>query len=251
MGYSSLPQEINVGSTSIILRLKPGVVLKSPRLVDSHSFAEDIKLSFIVEEKILKILGDHPRIMKFLGTSELPKGLLFVEASAGSLQAYLDRNNESISIACRMKWRTQAAEATQYTHMKGVIHSDLRPENYLLHADANGSLNLYLTDFGGSTCGEIDGGHLPDSGFFDPRKPWESTWDTDIFSLGSIFYTIMTGHWPYKSPGPFDSVEEKCCYDDKVDELFGQGKFPAVLDLAGGGIIQSCWNGEYTDVKDL
>lgn len=103
---------------------------------------------------------------RFLGTSELPKGLLFVEASAGNLQAYLDRNNESISISCRMKWRTQAAEATQYTHAKGVIHSDLRPENYLLHADANGFLNLYLTDFGGWTCGEIDGGHLSDSGFF-------------------------------------------------------------------------------------
>lgn len=61
----------------------------------------------------------------------------------------------------------------------------------------------------------------------------------------------MTGHWPYKSPGPFDSVEEKCRYDDKVDELFRQGKFPAVLDLAGGGVIQSCWNGEYMDIEAL
>jgi hypothetical protein len=64
-GCNSLPREVNIGSTSIILRLKPGVMLKSPRLVDSHSYAEGIKLSFVVEEKILKIPGDHPRIMKY------------------------------------------------------------------------------------------------------------------------------------------------------------------------------------------
>lgn len=77
-------------------------------------------------------------------------------------------------------------------------------------------------------------------GFYNFRKPCESTWTTGIFNLGSVFYRIMTGHWPYKSPGSFNSIEEKFGYDDKVDELFGQVKFPAVLDLTSGGIIQSC-----------
>src|SRR5450432_1769231 len=143
-----------------------------------------------------------------------------IRPQRGRLQAYLDHHNDTIDIKLRIKWRTQATEAIRYIHQKGVIHSNLRPENYLLHTDANGVLNLYLTDFGGSTCGHIDGGHLPDSGFFNPRKPWVSTEATDIFSLGSIFYTIMTGHWPYKSPRPFESVEEKWHYDAKVDELF-------------------------------
>jgi len=150
-----------------------------------------------------------------------------------------------------MKWRTQAAEATRYTHQKGVIHSDLRPENYLLHTDANGTLNLQLSDFGGSTCGDIDGRHLPDSGFFDPRKSWTSTEATDIFSLGSVFYTIMTGHWPYKSPGPFISVEEKWRYDERVDDLFSQGIFPTVEDLAGRASIQGCWDGHYAEAETI
>lgn len=150
-----------------------------------------------------------------------------------------------------MKWRIQATEATCYIHQRGVIHSDLRPENYLLHTDGIGVLNLYLTDFGGSTCGNIDGGHLPDSGFFNPRNPWVSTEATDIISLGSIFHTIMTGHWPYKSPGPFKSVEEKLCYDAKVDELFSQSKFPPVEDLTGGAIIQGCWTEQYKDAEAI
>lgn len=56
---------VNIGSTSIISRLKPGVVLKSPLVLEAHALAEDVKRSFIVEEKILGILGDHPRIMKY------------------------------------------------------------------------------------------------------------------------------------------------------------------------------------------
>jgi serine/threonine protein kinase len=177
--------------------------------------------------------------------------LLFVEANHGSLQAYLDHHNHTIDAPLRMKWCRQAADAIRYIHEKGVIHSDLRPENYLLHTDVSGILNLYLSDFGGSTCGDIDGGHLPDSGFFNPCKPWVSTEDTDIFSLGSVFYTIMTGHWPYKSPGPFESVDDKWRYEAKVDELFSQGKFPTVEGLAGGGIIHGCWTGQYKDVGTI
>ncbi len=174
--------------------------------------------------------------------------MLFAEANSGNLQEYLDSHNDTIDDRLRLKWRTQVTEAIRYLHLKGVIHSDLRPANCLLHTDGSGILNLYLSDFGGSTCGDIDGGHLPDSGFFDPRKPWESTEQTDIFSLGSVFYTIMTGHWPYKAPGLFESVDEKVRYEERVDALFSLGKFPTVEGLAGGVIIYGCWTGRYKDV---
>jgi hypothetical protein len=63
---------LNCGSTSIIGRLKPGVVLKSPRYswwscpaVEVHNSVKDIKHSFNVEEQILRILGEHLRIIKY------------------------------------------------------------------------------------------------------------------------------------------------------------------------------------------
>jgi serine/threonine protein kinase len=167
------------------------------------------------------------------------------------LQAYIDQYNDTIDLSLRLKWCSQAAEAIQYIHQKGVIHSDLRPENYLLHTDSTNKLDLLLCDFGGSTSGTIDGGHLPDSGFFNPCKPWVSTEATDIFSLGSVFYTIMTGHWPYKSPGPFNSMEEMRAYKDMVDKLFALSKYPSVDDLIGGAVIQGCWTERYTEVGVL
>lgn len=177
--------------------------------------------------------------------------MLFAEASDGNLQSYIDQHHASIELALRLKWRTQAAEAIRFIHQKGVIHSDLRPDNFLLHTTAGGKLDLLLCDFGGSTNGDIDGGHLPDSCFFNPCSPWESAKSTDIFSLGSIYYTIMTGHWPYKSPGPFKSMEEAMAYEDLINDLFGAKKYPSVDGLAAGVVIQRCWNEEYSDMEAL
>ncbi|KAL2814709.1 kinase-like domain-containing protein [Aspergillus cavernicola] len=143
-----------------------------------------------------------------------------------------------------MKRCSQAAEAIQYIHQKGVIHSDLRPDNYLLDTHSDHSLDLLLCDFGGSTNGVINGGRLPDPGFFNLCKPWVSTDATDIFSLGSIFYTIMTGHWPYRSPGPFQSVEKMRDYEDLIGRLFTSKQYPLIDeidDLIGDKIIQGRW----------
>ncbi|GAB7353558.1 hypothetical protein MBLNU459_g3992t1 [Dothideomycetes sp. NU459] len=234
------------GSTAIIKRYKNSTVMKCP-----NPEVADVQ-SFRVEEQILSILGQHPRIVRFLGR-EL-SGLLFREANCGNLQRYLETHNAGLDLQLRLQWRLQAAEAISYIHSKGVIHSDLRPENLLLHASGSSSSSLpeiQLCDFGGSCCGDIDGGHLPDSGFFNPAKPWVSTWDTDIFSLGSVFYTIMTGHWPHRSPGPFRTAEEKMQYEDKVDELFLNGQFPSVQGIIGGDLIHGCWVEEFRDADTI
>lgn len=178
--------------------------------------------------------------------------MLFTEANHGDLQRYLDNHNEDISESLRLKWCMQAAEAIAYIHSKSVIHSDLRPENYLLHVRDDGlPPELLLCDFGGSYCkiGDkvIDGGHLPDAGFFNPNSEWVSNEDTDIFALGSVFYTIMIGHWPYKPPGHFVDVEEWEEYDEKVNELFMNREFPPVGNLVGGDIILDCWTEKIRD----
>lgn len=186
-----------------------------------------------------------------MGISDDPVGLLLAEASDGNLQDYIDEHHANIDMSLRFKWRTQAAEAIEFIHQKGVIHSDLRPDNFLLHSTPAAKLDLLLCDFEGSTNGEIDGGHLPDFGFSNPCDPDESTESTDIFSLGSIYYTIMTGHWPYRSSRPFQSSEEMLEYGKLVDGLFASKKYPPVDELPAGVVIQRCWTGEYSHMKAL
>jgi hypothetical protein len=98
----------------------------------------------------------------------------------------------------------------------------------------------------------LDCGNLPDSGFFDPNSPWESTTDTDIFSLGSVLYAIVTGRWPYReTSGPFKSVDDMERYERNVDDLFKRGEFPDVTGLYGGKVMLGCWRHEYTSVDDI
>lgn len=69
--YNPIVEEVlGSGSTSIVGRLGPGVVLKYPRFswwdspaIETHHIVQDIKRSFEVEEQILKILGPHPNLI--------------------------------------------------------------------------------------------------------------------------------------------------------------------------------------------
>lgn len=73
--YEPLLGEIlGEGSTSHIARIAPGVIIKCPRFSWWHSkkaaekwFVRDMKRSFDVEERLLKILGLHPRIVESVG----------------------------------------------------------------------------------------------------------------------------------------------------------------------------------------
>ncbi|KAK0628115.1 kinase-like domain-containing protein [Bombardia bombarda] len=239
------------GSTSMFYKIRPGVLLKSPfkpNIEGPHieKFKERIRLAFSVEVPILERLGPHSRIVKYLGNNE--QGILLGQASHGSLQAYLDAKNSSIDLNLRKKWCRQAAEAIAYIHSRGVLHSDIRPDNFLVHESKPGCFDLLLCDFGGAKCDDLrlDGKHLPDDPFYDPTQGTECTPALDVSSLGSMFYAILTGLWPYKpSPGPFVSTEEEADYEARVNRLFLQGRYPNVEGLVGGSVIMGCWKKQY------
>ncbi|EQK98442.1 Protein kinase-like domain protein [Ophiocordyceps sinensis CO18] len=247
------------GSTSELFRVGDGIVLKQPRVILRASKLYDnltrgIDTSFSVEQQILEIL-DHPRIVRYLGRNNGqgdPRGILLAEANHGNLQRYLDEHSK-IPMSVRKSWCLQAVEAIAYIHHRGVIHSDLRPENFLIHATTPGTLDMLLCDFGGSTCDRLglDGGHLPDPGFYDPNSGAESTHQTDIFSIASVLYVILTGHWPYRGPGPFKTGKEMEDYGLEVDDLFERGRFPDVDGLFAGEVILKCWRNEYASADDV
>lgn len=224
---------------------------------------------FVVDQSKL---GDHPRIVRYIKLipgpplscpnqhqrsylgwqSEFPTGLLFVEASHGNLQVVLDQK-QGINIDLRIKWLHQAIEAISYIHSRGVIHSDLRPDNFLIYGP---EMDLRLCDFGGSTCKELNlsGNKLPDAGFFNPESKWEPSFAIDIFSLGSVLYTIIAGHWPFReneSGGQFETLEEMEVYGDYVEEQFANHRFPDTEQIYKGEIILGCWTVQFPSIKDL
>ncbi len=115
-------------------------------------------------------------------------------------------------------------EALQYAHEKGVLHRDIKPENILL--DANGRVKI--ADFGiAKLVGEDKpavtltgtGTALGTPHYMAPEqleKPGDVDHRADIYSLGVVFYEMLTGELPI---GRFKPPSARTPLDERIDEI--------------------------------
>ncbi|KAI1387560.1 kinase-like protein [Hypoxylon trugodes] len=253
--------ETYLGSTAVILHVEPGIVLKHPHDRATQELNDESAVKFDIERQIFELLGEHPRIVRYLGwqdaTPDQQPGFLLAEASPGNLGVYLYKNHDAIPLSLRKKWCRQAIESIVYLHQKGVIHCDIRPDNMLIYTTTSTtppSLDLCLCDFGGSECEKLglSNPNLPDAGFYNPNSGTEKSRNTDIFAMGSVLYTILTGHWPYREPaaGFFESLAAMDAYMNMVDGFFEKREFPDVTGIWAGDVIRKCWMEEYASAED-
>src|SRR5487761_344806 len=103
----------------------------------------------------------------------------------------------------------QICRALDAAHSEGVIHRDLKPQNIML--DPNG--RVYVMDFGIARSAYLPGmtqtGALigtPEYMSPEQARGEKLTDKSDIFSLGVIFYELLTGKSPYYSDTPLATL---------------------------------------------
>jgi serine/threonine protein kinase len=118
----------------------------------------------------------------------------------------------------------QICEALQYAHDKGVVHRDIKPENILLDRNAR----VKIADFGlAKLVGEqaqdprITGTDqvMGTPHYMAPEQiehPQEVDHRADIYSLGVVFYQMLTGELPI---GRFAPPSRKVQVDVRLDEV--------------------------------
>lgn len=220
------------GNTARLGLLPDGTVLKYVRDREDR----DALNSLNVEHSILSALGQHDRIVNYLGKHE--HGIILQRALNGDICSYISKHeHDNISLQLRQKWTTQAAEALVFIHSNGVIHCDIHPNNFLLDEQ----LNARLCDFAGSLFGSLDGGAMESTRFFLPRD-WRDPPNikSDLFALGSTMYYIMTGREPYEDLS-----------DDEVTAKYERKEFPSVEVLKCGSAIKGCWTGDFKSAEDV
>jgi serine/threonine protein kinase len=118
----------------------------------------------------------------------------------------------------------QICEALQFAHNEGIVHRDIKPENILL--DKKGRVKI--TDFGiAKMLGQAaEAAPLTGAGdvvgtphYMAPEqieKPLTVDHRADIYSLGVVFYEMLTGELPL---GKFTPPSRKVLVDVRLDEI--------------------------------
>lgn len=118
----------------------------------------------------------------------------------------------------------QICDALQFAHEEGVVHRDIKPENILI--DKKGRVKI--ADFGlaklMSTSPEDitltrDGGMMGTPQYMAPEQLECAKYvdhRADIYSLGVVFYELLTGELPL---GRFDPPSQRVQIDVRLDEI--------------------------------
>jgi serine/threonine protein kinase len=108
-------------------------------------------------------------------------------------------------------------DALQFAHEEGVVHRDIKPENILL--DKKGRVKI--ADFGLAKLlqrsqSELTLGTIRYMAPEQLDKPDSVDHRADIYSLGVVFYELLTGEIPM---GRFAKPSEKVQIDIRLDEI--------------------------------
>jgi serine/threonine protein kinase len=142
------------------------IVLKKPRLDSAfenlRTFTESRVIDGIVQElrilshpplrmqnKILDVYGFAWELDRLHTLGEVWPVLMVEYAALGTLQDCLE-NMDQIPWDKKIDLASDIAEGLTALHCCGIVHSDLKPSNVLVCAEADGGFTAKLADFGSS-----------------------------------------------------------------------------------------------------
>lgn len=165
---------------------------------------------------------DHPNIVRVydFGESSGECFLAMEYVDGTNLRAIL--MNDGLQSPETLRIIPKICEALEYAHKEGVVHRDIKPENILI--DRLG--HVKIADFGLAKLMSSDHWNLTETGqamgtphYMAPeqvRRTSDVDHRADIFSLGVVFYEMLTGELPLGAFRPPSSTSES---PEALDEV--------------------------------
>jgi serine/threonine protein kinase len=165
------------------------------------------------EEDIGKKL-DHPGVVRVFNDEERSRRYMVLEWVDGRLLRQIMNEQKPLPPERAIRIALALCKALDYIHSQGVVHRDLKPENIMVGPDDQ----VKLIDFGiAANAGSrrltfaklTEAMGTPD--YISPEQVKGKRGDarSDIYSLGIMFYEMLTGTVPFTGPNPFVIMNER------------------------------------------
>ena len=191
-----------------------------PEIGQTEAFAE----RFTREARSLAKLS-HPRIVSVYEFGHTEEGLYyFIMEFIDGTDLRRVIQSGTLSAAQALAIVPQICEALQFAHEEGIVHRDVKPENILL--DKKGRVKI--ADFGlakildrPATVYTLTqaGQRMGTPHYMAPEQiehPGQVDHRADIYSLGVVFYEMLTGELPL---GRFAPPSQKVQVDVRLDKV--------------------------------
>ncbi|XP_071162584.1 ribosomal protein S6 kinase alpha-5-like [Mytilus edulis] len=169
------------------------------------------------EVTILKHCQGHPNIVTIMDvfSDELHTYIVMELLKGGELLNRL-RKKKNFTEPEASEIMFKLVQAVSFMHSKGVVHRDLKPENLIFQDDTDNA-EIKIVDFGFARFYKPEMQKLETPCFTLPYAAPEvlKTWTTkdgytqscDLWSLGVILYTMLSGTVPFQTYKSDDSAE--------------------------------------------
>ena len=206
-GRYEITGELGRGAMGVVYRavdpvIGRNVAVKTIRLSEEGTglTRSELLKRFQTEARAAGLLT-HPNIVVVYDAGE-ENGLFFITmelVEGKSVQSLLDYG-EAFPVPRLLRIMEQTCSALQFAHDRSVVHRDIKPANLMLTADDT----VKVTDFG--TAKILQFGTVQQTthvmgtpSYMSPEQVKGRPVDgrSDIFSLGVMFYEMLTGEKPF------------------------------------------------------
>ena len=212
-GYSILKEIATSNFSQVYLarseRLRRNVVLKVMNRGESSREIDDAE-RFQREYEIISSIS-HRAIAEIYDFGSLPRHLYLAMEyfPCGDLR---DRLRNPLSVDESLYYLRAIAEALRVIHVFGILHRDLKPANVMLREDNSpvlidfGLARRSMDDAGTTGVGQVLGSPY----YISPEQSQGQRVDarTDLYSLGVMFYEMLTGQRPYSGRSAVAIMEQ-------------------------------------------
>ena len=227
-----IQEVLGVGGMAIVYkarchRLNRLVAIKI--LKDEYSQDEEFCRRFHAEGEAVAMLG-HPNIVSVYDVSNTGSAdYIVMELIDGiSLKQYMEKKGV-LNWKETLHFAIQICKALEHAHSRGIVHRDIKPHNIMVLK--NGSIKV--TDFGiarvMSKSNTLTKEALGSVHYISPEQAKGGRVDdrSDLYSLGTVMYEMITGRPPYDGESPVAVA---------IQHINGGARMPSTLNpnIPGG-----------------